>query len=349
MKINKTARIIILVGLAGLIISLGQSRRQSQLKQYSQTGEFFGSYVKIDVCHSSPRLPQVQAALDKVWQRFADIHTRLSVYDAQSDINKINQAYDKPGGVSRDTYMLVEDSIRYHALSSGVFDITVGPLIQLWKRKGKEGVMPTPEEIAEAKFLVNIDAIELFSNQRIRLNQPGVKINVDSIGDGFAADEAARILRERGFYDFLVDASGEIYAAGSNCQRDKWRIGVRDPEDTSKLMDTLEINNLAVSTSGNYERFFMIDGKKWPHIIDPRSGFPAVGVESATVIAPSAQMADFLSTALCILKPQEGIRIVDALGQDHGAMVMAAHSGGQNKKYFSKSYIHFQQTKSAGE
>lgn len=339
MSSKKIVRIVIMIAIVVCaVILLKQEISKRQIKQLTKAGEFFGSYVKVDVCYAAFEEKKLQKAMDDVWARFGDIHTRLSVYDAKSDINKINAAYQAPVKVQSDTYQLIKDSLEYHRSSFGVFDITLGALIKLWKSKGKEGMMPTSDEIAQAKSLVNVQAIELLSDNQIILKQEGVKVNIDSIGDGFAADEAARILRAQGFKNFLIDASGEMYAGGENCSGKKWRIGVRDPSDTTKIMEVLEVSNLGVSTSGSYERFYEIDGRKWSHIIDPRSGYPAEGIVSATVVAPSAQYADFLSTAFCILSPQKSFFIVDELGEGYAATVVLGGPDQNGEKQSSVIY-----------
>jgi thiamine biosynthesis lipoprotein len=123
-----------------------------------------------------------------------------------------------------------------------------------------------------------------------------------------------------------------------SCQGRKWRVGIKDPDNKSSLIDVVELSNTAVSTSGSYERYFLIDGAKYAHIIDPRSGYPAKGVLSATVIAPSAQFADFLSTALCVLSPQEGLLLVDSLGKGHAALVITQEDAKARQRQSSREY-----------
>ncbi|OGX50561.1 MAG: hypothetical protein A2306_07225 [Omnitrophica WOR_2 bacterium RIFOXYB2_FULL_38_16] len=310
------------------------------IQRFSKYGEFFDSYVKMDVCCQNRRREELESVLEDVWTRFGDINSRFSVYDPHSDINKINQAYNASISVPEDTYERIKNSLDYYKISNGVYDITVEPLITLWKTRGQEGVMPTDEEIRQAMAKVDIKTISLLDNHRIRLTRPDVKINIDSIGDGFAADEAAKILRSHGFSDFLVDASGEIYAGGHNCQGRKWRIGVQDPQDKEKIIDVIELSDMAVSTSGSYERFYEIDGKSWSHIIDPRSGYPARGIVSATVVAPSAELADFLSTAFCILPASESLQIIDSFGKDHAAMLITENEG-KEQEVISNGYNEF--------
>lgn len=334
-KIIRTAFILAAVFIVVFISRLWQGR---QVLQYIKTGSFFGSYVKVDVCYTKDQEDDLEKAMAEVWKRFADIHSRMSIYDLKSDILKINQAYDKPVKVGADTYQLIKDSIQYHRISNGAFDITVGPLIQLWKEKGQAHVMPTKEEIRRAQKNSGIEAIKLLNGHRILLKKNGAKINIDSIGDGYAADEAAKILRRYGFRHFLIDASGELFGCGVNCRGESWRIGIQDPMDPLKMTDIVSVRNLAVSTSGNYERYYEINGERWPHIINPRTGYPQREVLSATVIAPTAQSADFLSTALCVLNPRHGQRLIDRLGDRYASLVIVQSPQGRIRKIYSRRY-----------
>jgi thiamine biosynthesis lipoprotein len=323
------------------IFLTGCGRSAPEVRRYSKLGEFFGSVVKVDVCYRDEEEPRLQQALDEVWTRFADIHSRMSVYDPDSDINKINRAYDEGVEVGADTYGLIREALEYHRISQGVFDISVGPLIVLWKESGRKGTLPSAEEVGAARVMTGIDAVELLPDNRVRLRKTGVKINIDSIGDGYAADEAARILRSFGFENFLVDASGELYAGGQSCQGRPWRVGVIDPNDTSRLVDVVELSDMAVSTSGNYEHYYEIEGKRWSHIIDPATGYPSDDISSATVIAPTARFADFLSTALCVLDPAEGQKIVEDLGESYASMVIFGPPEGQAGMAMSRNYTGF--------
>ena len=334
-------KLLFLAILIGLVF-VGQSwYRSRSVHRFTRDGEFFGSYVKVDVCYQGNQRRVLESVLEDVWNRFEDIHSRLSVYDPNSDINRINQAHDAPITVPEDTYRLIRNSLDYYDISKGTHDITIGPLIKLWKAKGEQGVLPSEDEIAAAKSTVDIHAVALLPGHQIRLTRRDVAINIDSIGDGFAADEAARILRAGGFPNFLVDASGELFASGHSCQGRKWRVGIRDPHDHQRLIDIVELSDLAVSTSGSYERYYEIDGKRWPHIIDPRSGYPAQGIISATVIAPSAEFADFLSTAFCILPVPESLEIIGQWGEDHAAMIIAEDASVKEEKHKSSNYFRF--------
>lgn len=326
-----------------MILSLlsGCSRSQpAPFKKFSKQGDFFGSVIKIDVCYTDQQAEALNAAIDSIWARFADIHWRLSVYDPESDLNRINNS-SGPVTIGADTYGLIADSVYYHKISDGMFDITILPLIKLWKNSEKKNTLPAAEEIRQAQAVMGMDKFKLLErNQVARLN-PGTKLTIDSIADGYAADEAARVLRGHGFSNFLVDASGELYAGGKSCEGKKWRIGVQNPQKHGALIDVLEIESTSVTTSGNYEHFYTIAGQQYSHIIDPKTGWPKDEILSATVVAPSAEFSDFWSTALSLLSPERGAGIIDGLGEGYASMVIVKGKDGTVSRKESRNYKKF--------
>ncbi len=333
---KKLALILVLLILAGC-----SKTSDAPLKRFSKSGEFFSSVVNVDVCYAPGQEVALKRATDEIWARFADIHWRLSVYDPNSDMNRINSSYPNSVTVGADTYGIIADSLYYNRLSDGMFDITVYPLLKLWKTDEKKNILPSVEEIRAAQAMMGSDKVQLLDKNQIRLLNPDTKLTIDSIADGYAADEAARILRAHGFSNFLVDTSGELYGGGHNCQGGPWRIGVKDPHDPTHIIDVIEMTNTSVTTSGSYEHFYMIDGKQYSHIIDPKTGFPHNNLISATVIAPSAEFSDFWSTALCLLNPQRGIELINSLGEGYASMVVVKEGNGKFVKKASRNYARY--------
>lgn len=316
----------------------GCSSRPEPLQKFSKTGDFFSSVVRLDVCYESGQQDAVQAAIDEIWTRFTDIHWRLSVYDPNSDMNRLNQAYPEAATIGADTYQLIKDAMGYHALSGGMFDITIYPLLKVWKLSEKQNVLPTADDIRLARVSMGMDQIETLKDNQVRLLHPETRLSIDSIADGYAADEAARILRAHGFENFLVDATGELYAGGRACDGKPWRIGVKAPDDPSAIVDVLSIENAAVTTSGSYERFYTIQGQTYSHIINPVTGFPRDDIVSATAIAPNAEFSDFLSTALCAMDPQKGIELIDSLGEGYAGMLILRDGSDEFTTKSSRDY-----------
>ena len=165
---------------------------------------------------------------------------------------------------------------------------------------------------------------------------------IAGIAKGYAIDEAARIFRQYGVENFYIDAGGDVYAGGVNCSGEKWRIGLRHPSGDDELLDIIHVSNQAVTTSGNYAQFYEIEGRLYSHIIDPRTGFPQEYVTSATVIAPTAETADALSTALCVLTPREGIELI--LSQDnrhegdYAALIITTDQDSAYERFETENY-----------
>lgn len=325
--------ILVLMIMAGC----GHHQPSTHYLKASETRMLFGTIVNIDVCYEPAQKKQVDQAIAKVWYRFNEMQWRMNIYDDRSDIARINHANAQPVEVGADTYQLMVQAVKYYSLTEGTFDITIYPLIELWKQAEKSNRIPTPQEIAAIKKILGPDQIEFLSGNRIRLKDPYTKIDINGIASGYAADEGTRILKENGFFNSLVDAGGELFASGRNCEGTKWRLGISDPRDRSKLIDMIELENMGVSTSGNYEKFYKIQGQHWSHIINPITGFPEMDVVSATMIAPTAIEADALTKPLCILKPTQALGMIEAMGLDRAAIVIEKKG---EELIFSKSHLY---------
>ncbi|MEI6437383.1 MAG: FAD:protein FMN transferase [Candidatus Omnitrophota bacterium] len=310
------------------------------LKKFTKSGEFFSSVVRVDVCYATGQEEALNQAVDEIWARLADIHWRLSVYDPQSDMNRINHSYPDPVTVGADTWMIIKDSTYYNRISLGQFDITIYPMLKLWKESEKRGSLPTAEEIRHVQQLIGTDKFELLPRNQVRLLNPGASLTIDSVADGYAGDEAARILRAHGLSNFLVDTTGELYAGGANCEGRPWHVGVKDPQDPTgnSLAGVLALKDTSVTTSGNYEHFYTIGGKRYSHIISPTTGFPRNEIVSVTVVAPSTEFSDFWTTALCLIDPDKGIELINALGPGYASLVMVDDGKGQLIKKTSRYY-----------
>ena len=320
-----------------LLIGCG---RTAPLRKFSESRAMFGSFVRLDVCYAPGQERALEETVAGIWTRFEDIHGRLSVYDPASDLNRVNHSFPDAVMVGADTWTLISDAVYYNRLSGGEFDITIYPLLRLWKESEKIGALPTSDQIRAVQQLMGPDKFELLENNRVRVLNPGVQLTIDSIADGYAGDEAARILRARGFANFLVDTTGELYAGGHSCEGRPWQVGVKDPRDPfgGRVVDVLILRDMAVTTSGNYEHFYTIGEKKYSHVISPKTGFPREDIISATVIAPNTEISDFLSTALCLLDPRKGAALVDALGEGYASIVLIDTGDGRVTSKESRRY-----------
>ncbi len=326
--------------LAGCGLPAGRQGRAAPLKKFSESRAMFGSVARLDVCYAPGQERALEETVAGIWTRFEDIHARLSVYDSASDLNRVNHSFPDAVAVGADTWALINDAVYYNRLSGGEFDITVYPLLRLWKDSEQNGVLPTAEQIRALRPLMGTDNFELLEDNRVRVLNPGTQLTIDSIADGYAGDEAARILRARGFVHFLVDTTGELYAGGHSCEGRPWHLGVKDPRDPfgGRMVDVLALRDMAVTTSGNYEHFYTIGGKRYSHVISPKTGFPREDIVSATVIAPNTEISDFLSTALCLIDPQKRIGLIDGLGEGYAGMVLVEEGDGRLIPHASRRY-----------
>ena len=304
----------------------------SQPQRASQTKILMGTYVTVDVCHQREDEPALLDAYDDVWARLKYVQGTMNVYDPQSEISSLNRSYPKPVSVGHDLYQVLEFAEQLSELTRGSFDVSVSPLIHLWREAGRTKRLPSKVAISQAMDRVGMRFVQLSEGQQARFLKPEMALDLGGIAKGYAVDEAARVLRSKGFKDFFIDAGGDIYVGGQNCKGKPWRIGIRNPAQKDQIIDIVEVRNQAVTTSGDYEQYVEIDGQTYSHIIDPRTGYPQKGILSATVIAPIAHEADALSTALCVLPEKEGIELMESLGESYAALLIVWEDRSDNLK-----------------
>jgi len=242
------------------------------------------------------------AALDLIEQ----LEDQLTVYRPHSEVMEINRrAATEPVAVEAQLFALLELAGELHAASGGAFDITSGPLSRVWGFSRREGRLPTDEEIAEARAKVGWDNVVLDrESQTVTFARDGIEINLNSIGKGYALDRAANVLIETGATDFIFHGGrSTLVARGNNANEDRggWKAGLRHPLRPQLRIAEFTLRDEALSTSGSATQFFRHRGRSYGHLIDPRTGWPAEGLHSATVIAPTGAEADALSTAFYVM------------------------------------------------
>lgn len=226
-----------------------------------------------------------------------------------SDVCRINACAGKsPVKVAADTMAMLELAKRYHRESGGAFDVTVGPLMELWGFGGKNPRLPRPERIEAALQLV--DGRDLVLDARSGtafLRREGMKIDLGAVAKGYATEKALAALAKRGVEKALIDAGGNIRVLGKNAHGAPWRIGIKDPRRSGGIVAALGVEDLSAVTSGDYYRGFEAGGKRYHHILDPRTGYPAGHAMSATVLTKDAGLADILSTICFVLPPERAL------------------------------------------
>lgn len=258
--------------------------------------------------------------LERAKARVLELHKKLSVFDENSEIARINRyAGEKPVKVSEDTFALIERAKRYSGASGGLFDITLSPVTRLWKRALKERRVPDGQDVNAALNLADSEGIITdHANVTVMLKDKGQQIELGSVAKGYAADEVRRIFREEGVNEGIIDLGGTVVNLG----RVK-KIGVQDPfAGRGKTFAVIDAGEEAVVTSGYYEQFFEQDGKIYHHIIDPRTGRPSeTDIAGVTLVGRSAEVLDALTTSAFIAGAEEAVGLIKQFGVE-GAFVL---------------------------
>lgn len=280
------------------------------------SGETMGSYYSIVI--DSPGSTDGDLLQKDIEQIFADINRQMSNWSKDSEISKFNESRSTDWfPVGQQFATVTAEAKRLHAVTGGKLDVTVAPLIELWGfGRNKVKRVPSDEQLKAAMESVGMQHVEVrLDPPAIRKLKPEISINLASLAPGFAADEVSKLLRERGLKSHVVDVGGENLAGEAKASGDAWRLGVESP--LGGLHKVVELTNKAIATSGDYRNFFVIDGRRYSHILDPSTGRPVENPPaSVSVIHQSCMTADALGTAMMVLGPEEGLKLAKTLNVD---------------------------------
>ncbi len=313
-----------------LLILVGLSLPQSLMAQWFEDEQtIMGTPVRVELW--SDDAARASAAMAAVMREMHRIDALMSPFKTDSELARINrEAGDKPVPISKELFQLIRKAETISNMTQGVFDISFASVGYLYDYR--KGVHPSAPEIRAHLPAVNYRAIRLDNkNHSLFFSRPGMRIDLGGIAKGYAVDRAIRLLRQRHIRHALVSAGGDSRLLGDRRGR-PWMIGIRHPRDTPKQTVeekartspvVLPLSDIAISTSGDYERYFIRDGVRYHHIINTKTGQSAHASQSATVIGPDASMTDALSTTVFILGAQKGITLINRL-PDFDAVVIDA-------------------------
>ncbi|MEW6001749.1 MAG: FAD:protein FMN transferase [Nitrospirota bacterium] len=258
-----------------------------------------------------------ERAIDIAFSRIEKIEGLFSFFSTESEISLINRNSGiSEVKVSAETFDILDKALFVSEKTCGAFDVTIGPVITLYDFYKK--IKPEDALIKKNLDLVNYRELIIDKNRCTAfLKRKGMLIDPGGISKGYAADRAVEALKKNGIDSGLVAVAGDIRAFGLKPDGRPWKIGIRDPRGRSKeddIMATLEIKDMAVSTSGDYERYFLLDGKRYHHLLDPKTGYPAGECQSVSVIAGDAAFTDAFSTGVFILGIERGMRLLEKMG-----------------------------------
>ena len=255
-------------------------------------------------------------AIEQAITEVKRIEELLSTFKTSSQANEINdQAGIKPVKVDREVLQLISRANKISAITDGAFDITYGSIDKsLWNFDLKMTSLPDQETALKTVDLINYHHVLINDEEcTVMLKNKGMRIGFGGIGKGYAADKAKQILQNLGIKSGIVNAAGDLITWGEQLNGSAWTIGIADPEQSGRPFSSLNISNMAIATSGNYEKFVIIDGKRYSHTIDPKTGLPVSGIKSVSIICPSAELADALSTPVVVMGVKVGLNLINQL------------------------------------
>lgn len=254
--------------------------------------------------------------LKKAVEEISRIEALLSTYQETSETNLINKnAGLKPVKVSDEVFSLIKRSIKISEITDGTFDITYGSIDQRFWNFDTE-MTELPDEVLARKSIALIDYRNIILNteeKTVFLKNKGMRIGFGGIGKGYAAEKTKNLLKNFGVKAGIINASGDLSCWGIPENGKPWTIGIAHPDFAELPFSTLEVTDLSVATSGNYEKYVMINGKRYSHTINPKTGFPVHGIKSVTVISPNAEISDALATPITILGTEKGLALINQL------------------------------------
>ncbi|MEM6343741.1 MAG: FAD:protein FMN transferase [Bacteroidota bacterium] len=288
---------------------------------YRKSAGMMGSQFGLTA--TSPNDSLNRAAVRAGLKEIQRIENLISSWDKNSQTSEINrQAGIKAVKVDWELYSLINRSLKIAKLTEGAFDISFASADRIWKFDGSMQGLPTDSAINASVSKINYENIQLNpQDTSVFLLEKGMKIGFGGIGKGYAANRASLLMHQMGIKSGLVNAGGDIICWGRPAERELWRIGIADPKSEEKMLAWLGIKDLAVVTSGDYERFAMIEGKRYAHIINPKTGWPVSGLKSVTILCPDAELADALATSVFVLGREKGLALINQLKDVEGLLL----------------------------
>ena len=299
-----------IVCLFSLILTLiPHSTYSSNLYKFHQVA--MGTVIEITLVGDNEEAAN-KAAL-RAFQEVKRIEQLMSPWIESADVFRINQSSGKERvKISNETLEVIKKAQEISELSDGRFDITVGPLAELWRKAREKKIPPSAEEVKEKLGLVNFKNIEMDREGKVFLKKKGMAVDLGGIAKGYAVDRAFELLKSLGYKDLIVNAGGDLRVGGLK-NNQPWSIGIQHPRESQNFLARISISDMAVATSGDYERFFIYEGRRYHHIFNPKDGFPTDDCQSVTVLCKEGMMADALATAVFVLGPEKGYALCQKL------------------------------------
>ena len=282
----------------------------AQAEWHKQEQAIMGTQVSVELWHEKPL--QANKCISLVMQNIHRIDAAMSPYKEQSELSRLNRtAANTPVKLSKELFQLIEKAQQVSEMTAGRFDITFASAGRFYDYR--KGSRPAPDQLQSLVKAINYQHIQLDKQKRtVRFTHPQVAIDLGGIAKGHAVDQAIAILKKCGIKNALVSAGGDSRILGDK-QGLPWMTGIRHPRQKDSFAVVLPLTNTAISTSGDYERFFMENGTRYHHILNPASGQPATTARSVTILGPDTTTTDALSTSVFVMGPDQGMKLIESL------------------------------------
>ncbi|MBU2457612.1 MAG: FAD:protein FMN transferase [Planctomycetes bacterium] len=298
-----------------------------------------------------PDKKTAQLSVDAAFKKIYSLEKLMNRYDANSQLWQVNKlAAEEPVKIDKDLFDILQQSVYYSKITNGAFDITVGPLVDLWRKCAEANSVPTNQQFGQVKKIIGYDKLILDSNNfSVRFTTAGVSLDLGAIAKGFAADKAIEEMKKCGATGGLVDIGGQIGCFGLTEKSGKWLIGIRNPAKSESnqiivksalgCLTALALSDMAVSTSGNYERFYKIGDHQFSHIFNPATEKNADQLASVTIISSDGSCADALSTAVSVLGAQKGLELVEKIDDTEAILIPANNKNALIKSNGAEKFV----------
>jgi FAD:protein FMN transferase len=329
--------IFLLLSVLLLVSACRSVSSEQPLQRFEYSHPAMGTLISITLYATDQ--PAAKAAAGAAFQRIDALEDIMSDYQADSELMRlIEQPFGTAVPVSQELFDVLQRAQKISQLSNGAFDVTVGPYIRLWRFARKRKVLPTPAEIAAARVAVGWEKLRLDTRARtVTLLVPNMRLDLGSIGKGYAADQALLILKGRGIDRALVAASGDIAIGNPPPGQRGWKVGIAAfGGTTNRAAQTLLLHNAGISTSGDTEQFIEINGVHYSHIVNPATGLGLTQRIQATVIGPDATTTDSLDTTVSLLGVRRGLALIDSW--PHTAALIVTKEEGRTQTSVSRRF-----------
>ncbi len=315
----------LLVVSMGLLLMLGCRSfftHPSSWKRFEFTHRQMGTLFRIILYTSDSTKATLAAGL--AFNRVDQLNDILSDYKEDSELSRLSATSGtaQKVKVGNDLWQVLQQSVAFSKQTKGAFDITVGPYVQLWRRASRQQQLPSREALSKASQSVGYQYIQLYAaEQAVELTRPGMRLDAGGVGKGYAVDEAMKILQQQGISSALVDGGGNILVSKAPPGKKGWQVELSSPRGNIPV----EIEHTAVATSGDIYQYTELDGKRYSHILDPRTGLGLTTQIMVTILAREGITADLFSTTVSVLGPQQGLALVE--GTKQTAAIISVKSG----------------------